>query len=186
LSNSIYGPDHSYVNQYFVDLQAVVADMAGELREAERANYRDCPAKEQRFGTVDALWHMGGDTFITLMERPGFSRAHLEDKLYALKCRLNRKGLGPDWAKHKDQQLKGLVFFECSGGHEHAHLIVTLPQGVTHQDIKEIWSRLVDRGVCQVDPVWNADGLLTYVTKTWWWNAATDWRFIEEISARQA
>src|ERR1043165_5517792 len=78
---------------------------------------------------VETFRRDGGDFHIVAQLRAGASRAALEDSLYAWVARVNRFYLGRSWsAPHRAKdRMKGVVFFEMSGGFHHAHLIVRRP-----------------------------------------------------------
>ena len=93
----------------------------GENTRDQRLRYKSA--------LVETLRRDGGDFHVVAQLRAGASRAALEDALYAWVARVNRFYLGRSWsAPHRAKdRMKGVVFFETSGGFHHAHLVVRRP-----------------------------------------------------------
>ena len=82
---------------------------------------------------VTALDNYGGEFHVVAQLPVGRSRAALEDALYAWVARVDRHYLGRSWAAadRRAERMKGVVFFETSGGNDHAHVILTPPAGAS-------------------------------------------------------
>ena len=94
---------------------------AANLTMADRYQYKAA--------LVTALAKDGGDFHVVAQLPIGRSRAALEDALYAWAARIDHHYLGRSWsAPHRrPDRMRGVVFFETSGGNDHAHLVVTAP-----------------------------------------------------------
>ena len=93
----------------------------GENTRDQRLRYKSA--------LVETLRRDGGDFHVVAQLRAGASRAALEDALYAWVARVNRFYLGRSWsAPHRAKdRMKGVLFFETSGGFHHAHLVARRP-----------------------------------------------------------
>ena len=93
------------------------------------ANVTRADRYKYKAALVTALAQSGGDFHVVAQLPVGRSRAALEDALYAWVARVDRHYLGRSWsAPHRrPERMRGVVFFETSGGNDHAHLVVTAP-----------------------------------------------------------
>ncbi len=98
---------------------------AAKLTKADRYRYKAA--------LVAALAQNGGDFHVMAQLPVGRSRAALADALYAWVARVDRYYLGRSWSAshHRAERMRGVVFFETSGGNDHAHLVVTAPAGAS-------------------------------------------------------
>src|SRR4051794_23538068 len=89
--------------------------------------------RQYKASMVEALDNVGGEFHVVAQLPVHRSRAALEDSLYAWAGRIDRFYLGRSWAApaRKADRMKGVVFFERSGGNDHAHMIIAPPAGAS-------------------------------------------------------
>lgn len=86
-------------------------------------------------------------------------------------ARINRNLFGTNWLKKKDQHIKYYAFLEKRSVNPHYHLVANIPEMEAIRLLrfrlksKVIWSKLVIKGENKIQPIYDLDGWIRYITK---------------------